>query len=261
MINNADDIINLLESNDEFRNAVRRWVLTEELLGLPAVVRDLQGQVAARVGNVERQMLEMQKQIAELQRQVADLQGQMAEMQKQMVEMNARLGRVESDVAELKSDVKTIKDDLGTLKGWHLQARLHSGGAQIIGELFGMPNPKIIRAVGGTGVSLPDFNETVFKAKRDGFLSDREYERLMNTDMIMSGRDIDGADIYVVVEASYALTSADIDKVLYSADLFKKVYPERDVRTALWYINVDDVRRKAAEAEGIALVKTQIKRG
>lgn len=255
MINSADDLINLLENNDEFRNAVRRWVLTEELLALPAVVRDLQGRMSnverqvsdtnARVSNVERQMLVMQEQIAELQRQ-------MVEMQKQMAEMNARLGRVESDV-------KTIKDDVGALKGWQLQARLHGGGAQIIGERFGMPNPKVIRAVGSAGVSLPDFNEEVFKAKKEGFLSDREYERLMNTDMIMSGRDDDGADIYVVAEASSALTSADIDKVLYSADLFKRLYPERDVRTALWYVNVDDARRNAAEAEGIVLVRTQLK--
>ena len=242
MINNADDLINLLESNDEFRNAVRRWVLTEELLALPAAVQDLQG----RMSNVERQMLEMQKQILELQ--------------KQMSEMNARLIRVEDDVAVLKSDVKTIKDDIGALKGWQLQERLHRNGAQQIGDRFDMPNPKVIRAA-GTGVSLPYFNGDVRRAKKEGVLSDREYERLMNTDMIMSGRDGDGADIYVVAEASFALTSADIDKVLYSADLFRRIYPERDVRTALWYVNVDYVRRNAAESAGIELVRTQIKHG
>ena len=270
MINNADDLINLLESNDEFRNAVRRWVLTEELLALPAVVRDLQG----RMSNVERQMVTMQEQIAELQRQVAELQAQMLEMQRQMSEMNARLIRVEEDVAVLKddvavlkddvavlkSDVKTIKDDIGALKGWQLQERLHRNGAQQIGDRFDIPNPKVIRAA-GTGVSLPDFNGDARRAKKEGVLSDREYDRLMNTDMIMSGRDSDGADIYVVAEASFALTSADIDKVLYSADLFRRIYPERDVRTALWYVNVDYVRRNAAESAGIELVRTQIKHG
>lgn len=254
MINNADDLIYLLESNDEFRNAVRRWVLTEELLALPAVVRDLQG----RMSNVERQMVTMQDQIAELQRQVAELQAQMAEMQKQMVEMNARLIRVEEDVAVLKSDVKTIKNDVGALKGWQLQALLHGNGASQIGSRFGIRNPKVIRAA-GTGVNLQSFNDDIFDAMEEGILSDREYDRLINTDMIMSGRDRGGADIYVVAEASYALTSADIDKVLYSADLFKKVYPESDVRTALWYVNVDDARRNAAEAEGIMLVRTQMK--
>ena len=254
MINNADDLINLLESNDEFRNAVRRWVLTEELLALPAVVRDLQGQTAdtnARVTNVERQMVTMQEQIAELQRQ-------MVEMQKQMAEMNARLIRVEEDVAVLKSDVRTIKNDVGALKGWQLQALLHGNGASQIGSRFGIRNPKVIRAA-GTGVNLQSFNDDIFDAMEEGILSDREYDRLINTDMIMSGRDRGGADIYVVAEASYALTSADIDKVLYSADLFRRIYPERDVRTALWYVNVDDTRRNAAEDEGIMLVRTQMK--
>ena len=257
MINNADDIINLLESNDEFRNAVRRWVLTEELLGLPDVVSDLQGQMADvenRRSNVERQMLEMQGQIAEMQSQMVEMQSQMVEMQSQMVEMNARLGRLESDV-------KTIKDDIGALKGWQLQERLHRSGLQQIGDRFDIPDPKIIRAV-GDGFRLPDFNRDVRRANKEGVLSDREYQRLINTDMIMSGRrDGDGAEIYVVAEASFALTSADIEKVLYSADLFKKVYPERDVRAALWYVNVDDVRRNAAETEGIELVRTQVKHG
>ena len=196
----------------------------------------------------------------------------MVEMQRQMAEMNARLIRVEEDVAVLKddvsvlkddvavlkSDVKTIKDDIGALKGWQLQERLHRNGAQQIGDRFDIPNPKVIRAA-GTGVSLPDFNGDVRRAKKEGVLSDREYDRLMNTDMIMSGRDSDGADIYVVAEASFALTSADIDKVLYSADLFRRIYPERDVRTALWYVNVDYVRRNAAESAGIELVRTQVK--
>lgn len=254
MINNADDLINLLESNDEFRNAVRRWVLTEELLALPAGVRDLQGQMAdtnARVTNVERQMVTMQEQIAELQRQ-------MVEMQRQMAEMNARLIRVEEDVAVLKDDVKTIKNDVGALKGWQLQALLHGNGTSQIGSRFGIRNPKVIRAA-CTGVNLQSFNDDIFDAMEEGILSDREYDRLINTDMIMSGRDRGGADIYVVAEASYALTSADIDKVLYSADLFRRIYPERDVRTALWYVNVDDARRNAAESEGIMLVRTQMK--
>ena len=261
MINNADDIINLLESNDEFRNAVRRWVLTEELLGLPDVVSDLQGQMADvenRRSNVERQMLEMQGQIAEMQ-------GQMVEMQRQMVEMNARLIRVESDVAELKSDVsvlksdvKTLKDDVGALKGWRLQALLHGNGASEIGKRFGIRRPKVIRAV-GTGVNLQSFNDDIFDANEDGVLSDREYGRLLNTDMIMSGIDRGGAEIHVVAEASFALTSSDIEKVLHSADLLRRMYPESDVRTALWYVNVDDARREAAEAEGIMLVRTQMK--
>lgn len=61
--------------------------------------------------------------------------------------------------------------------------------------------------------------------------------------------------------SSFALTSADINKVLYCADLLRRVYPESDVRTALWYVNADDTYHEEAQSEGITLVRTQTSHG
>ena len=165
--------------------------------------------------------------------------------------MDERLGGVESDF-------RAMIDDSLILKVWYLQDTLHSG-APIIGHRFGIPSPKVIRAAGRDGICLPDFYEDIFDAKREGILSGRESEWLITTDLIMSGRDCSGAEIYIVAIASFALTSADIDRTLYCADLFRKIYPERDVRMALWYVNADDGCRNAAESAGIELVRTQIK--
>ena len=162
-----------------------------------------------------------------------------------------RLGGVESDF-------RAMIDDSLILKVWYLQDTLHSG-APIIGHRFDIPSPKVIRAAGRDGICRPDFYEDIFDSKQEGILSGRESEWLITTDLIMSGRDCSGAEIYIVAIASFALTSADIDRTLYCADLFRKVYPERDVRTALWYVNADDDCRNAAESAGIELVRTQIK--
>ena len=164
--------------------------------------------------------------------------------------MDERLGSVEGDF-------RAMIDDSLILKVWYLQNTLH-GGAPIIGHRFGIPSPKVIIAV-GTGTYLPEFNDDVLDAKREGVLSGCEGEWLITTDLIMSGRDCSGAEIYVVAIASFALDTADIDRTLYCADLFRKVYPERDVRTALWYVNADDDCRNAAESAGIELVRTRIK--
>ena len=46
-INSTEDLLNLLESNEEFRNAVRRWVLGDELLAMPALMRRMDERLAA----------------------------------------------------------------------------------------------------------------------------------------------------------------------------------------------------------------------
>ena len=142
------------------------------------------------------------------------------------------------------------------LKFWYLRDTLHYSGAPMIGMRFGIRRPKIIRAASRGGVCLPEFYEGVLDAEDAGILSGCEGDRLIATDLIMSGIDLGGAEIYVVAEVAFALSTAVIDRALCCAELFRRVYPGRDVRSALWYVNGDDGCRKAAELEGIVLVQT-----
>ena len=48
-INTSDDLLSLLNENEEFRDAVRRAILTEELLALPAVFADFRSEVRADI--------------------------------------------------------------------------------------------------------------------------------------------------------------------------------------------------------------------
>ena len=148
-------------------------------------------------------------------------------------------------------------DDSDILKVWYLQRTLHSG-APMIGKRFGIRSPNVIQAV-GTGTCLPEFYEGVLDAEDAGILSDCEAGTLIATDMIMSGRDCSGMEIYVVAEVAFALSAAAIDRTLRCADLLRRMYPDSDVRSALWYVNGDDDCRNAAEAAGVELVRTQMK--
>ena len=147
-------------------------------------------------------------------------------------------------------------DDSDILKFWYLRDTLHYSGAPMIGMRLGIRRPKIIRAASRDGVCLPEFYEGVLDAEDAGILSDCEGDRLIAADLIMSGIDLGGAEIYVVAEVAFALSAAVIDRTLCCAELFGRVYPERDVRSAVWYVNGDDDCRDAAEAEGIMLVQT-----
>ena len=148
-------------------------------------------------------------------------------------------------------------DDSDILKVWYLQDTL-CNGAPVIGDRFGIASPNVIHTV-GKGTCLPDFYKDIQVAKREGVLAGRESEWLVTTDMIMWGRDCGGAEVYVVAVAAFEVSSDDVDRALYCAELFGKVYPGRDARAALWYVKADEGCRNAAESKGVELVRTWIK--
>ena len=156
----------------------------------------------------------------------------------------------------MEGDLGAMMDDSDILKVWYLQYTLLYSGAPIIGMRLGIRRPKVIQAAGRAGGCLPEFYEGVLDAEDAGILSDCEGDRLIATDLIMSGRDCGGAEIYVVAEVAVALSTAVIDRTLCCAELFRRMYPERDVRSALWYVDADDGCREAAEAEDVMLVQT-----
>ncbi len=59
MIHTSDDLLSLLDENEEFREAVRRAILTEELLTLPAVFADFASEVRADFSEVRADIREL----------------------------------------------------------------------------------------------------------------------------------------------------------------------------------------------------------
>ena len=114
-----------------------------------------------------------------------------------------------------------------------------------------------MRAV-GSGASDTEFNDAALDAMDSGLLSDDDYTRLMATDMVVSGA-LAGANVYVAVEASFTISSDDIDKVKRSASLIKRVYPDIDARAALYYFAADDERRAAATDAGVEIIRAEIR--
>ena len=97
-INSTEDLLNLLESNEEFRIAVRRWVLTDEILAVPKTLHAIQEsqqetaallkQVAARLDASEARQAQYeawQAQYETLLASLKDTQIRMADLLEQVV--------------------------------------------------------------------------------------------------------------------------------------------------------------------------------
>ena len=97
-INNIQDLIRILEQEPSWAKQLRSVLLSEELLNLPAVVKDLADSVKTLTENVG----EMNVRLSNVGQDVATLKGDVGEM-------NVRLSNVEQDVATLKGDVGRLK--------------------------------------------------------------------------------------------------------------------------------------------------------
>jgi len=98
-----DEFVRRLREDPAFREEVRRQVLTEDLLNLPAVV--------SRVLDLQRQTLEVLRGFME----AAD----------------RRFAALERDVRDLKDDVRTLQGSVGRLTGRDFERRFLSGASRI----------------------------------------------------------------------------------------------------------------------------------
>lgn len=277
-INSTEDLLNLLESNEEFRIAVRRWVLTDDLLAMPDFMRRMDerlssvestqlhtavllDQVAARLDRLEARQdrTEAWQERTEARHEKSEAwqerTEELAEARHKRAE--ARHERSEARHKRAEERLDRLEIDVAVLKGLSLQSQLHHIGLNAVVSRFRIRGARLVRAV-GSGASDTDFNDAVLDAMDGGLISDDDYTRLMATDMVVSGARA-GANVYVAVGASFTISSDDIDKVKRSASLIKRVYPDIDAKAALYYFAADDERRAAATDAGVEIIRAEIR--
>ena len=192
----TEELLRAARENQEFREAFRREILTEELLELPQ-------RFAAYASTTDK-----------------------------------RLEGIEGDVGVLKEDV-------GVLKGISLETRLADKGLAQIASVFSMRRMRIVRLAEHNRAS-ERFNEAIWSAVDDGLIDNSEYERLLDTDLIVQGTAGSGNIAFCATEASYTVETDDIDKVSESANILRKVFTDAEVYAAFYCME----RTASSEAEG-----------
>lgn len=213
MIHTSEDLLSLLNENEEFRNAVRQAILTEELLTLPAVFADFRSEVRA-------------------------------------------------DISEIRADIKEIKDgqrrhtnDIGDLKGVGLENKLYNRGPSHIATLLRVYDVARIR-VAEKDDNSEEFNANMRQALENGVITMDEYDRVLITDMIVSARRPGTSNpVYTAIEASYGVTRDDIQKVKETARILGRVFPDAELHSALYYMNMATFIEAEAVEQGIHLIR------
>jgi len=196
-IRTFDDIIRILEQEPEWREKLRKLVLTDELINLPKkfdnfVENDFRP-LAQRVDKIEKDVEILKEDVTQLKEDVAQLK---------------------VDVAQLKVDVAQLKVDVADLKGDNFERKVREKAPAYFGRVF-----RRIRLVDYQ--TLADLLEDAID---NGIITEDEKMELLWSDGVLKAKSKDKKqDLWVVFEVSYVVDEKDVNRALNRALILKKI--------------------------------------
>jgi hypothetical protein len=211
------DLIRLLEQAPEWRADLRRVLLTEELLSLPEITREL---VEAQRRTEERleQLAEAQRRTEERLEALTARVEQLAEAQRRTEARVEQLAeaqrRTEEVVQKLVRRTDRLIDDVGHLKGADLERRYRERAPSYFA--------RILRRI--HALSAEEVAGLIETADARGGLDEARRDALLQADLIVRGvGGTDGEEKYLAVEISVGIGVHDVDRAVERARLLAEV--------------------------------------
>jgi hypothetical protein len=160
--------------------------------------------------------------------------------------VNQRLTRLETDVAGLR-------DDVGHLKGWALESRMHPRIVPLISQALDVRRAEIMRSPVQemrAGLRYP-----VEDSADSNLISDSEEQRVVATDYILRARRRGVSEpVWVAVEVSNKVHSADISRALETAHVLTVVFDEESIPVVAGYA-IDPPDQQQADQSGVVYME------
>ncbi len=122
-INSFQDILDALERDPALRDALRRHILTEDILALPAQVKALTDAVEALV--IEFKWLRADHE--ELKAEVGELRAGQEELRAGQQELKAEVGELRAGQEELRAGQQELKAEVGELRAGQQELKAEVG--------------------------------------------------------------------------------------------------------------------------------------
>jgi hypothetical protein len=209
-VNDFRDLIDLLEQHPEWRAELRRYVLSEEILELPSLVRQLVESQALTEARV-RELTEAQ---VRAEARLTGVEDRLERVEDRLERVEDRLERVEDRLERVETTLAHHTNQLGTLQGDALEIRYERQAPSYFGSIVGR-----LRVM--QKVRLADLLDDAID---EGHLSQDERGAIMLVDLVMTGRRrTDGQDVYLLAEISVGVGPHDVERAAERAELLAKL--------------------------------------
>jgi hypothetical protein len=214
------DLIRLLQERPEWRADLRRLVLTDELLALPELVRELvqaQQRTEGRVGRLEEAQQRTEARMGQLAESVESLRAEterrFQELATAQLTLTRRIDDLREAVQTLGDRTYTLTTDIGELKGSDLERRYRERPFAYFQSLIRQAHT----------LSGDELNAMLERAVTFGQLTEEDVDEIVWADAIVRGqRREDGQEVFLVVEASWAVGPYDVQRPDKRAKLLAK---------------------------------------
>ena len=220
-VEDLHDLVRLLEQHPEWRPELRRLLLTEEILSLPQVVRELAQEV---------------KLLAEAQRRTEQRLEELALAQRATEQ---RLGELTAAQRDTEQTVGALVRDVAGLKGESLERRYRERAASYFQRIL-----RRIRIVDHQQLGLL-LDDAVDSSR----LTPEERADLLEADVVLMGL-LDGQEVYLVAEVSGIVMAHDVRRARRRAAILEKATGQRAIPAVAGERVLDD-RETQEEAAGV----------
>ena len=228
-VSTMEDIIRILREQPEIREAVRREILTEELLDLPRQFAEMAAILRDVLATLERHT----EAIAELRGDVSVLKTDMSEVKADVAELKTDMSEVKADVAELKTDMSEVKADVSELKTDMSEvkegiAELRSSVAELRGfntERAAKERYRLIAFEMGLEarrlLDLVDLSQLAMHEAASEFSPDA-LESFRNCDLVIAAESPTEGECYIAVQVSRTVDHTDINRAVTHSEMLTR---------------------------------------
>ena len=270
-VNTFDDLLDILDRNPDYREALRQRVLDEEFARLPeridrAVksVDDLAQTVAdfvrrtddtlakhdARLELAEGQIAALNAATNRVLETVADIQTRLANVEAKVDVMEGRMGSMEGRMESMEGRMGSMQGQLNNLTGTDYERRMVRRSRNIVQRYLGIRQAQLLQAI-----SIPDntsIPNLLYDAMGSGVISQEQVNDVDDADLVLFGSSADGSESYVLAEVSITIDDSDIDRTHRRAAALNTAsgVPARAVVIGA---QISDVNRERADSLNVAV--------
>ncbi len=202
-VEDFQDLLEILRAMPEWKEALRRELLGEELLALPSLVREL-----------TKAIVEMNQRLYRLEQKVEVIEADVGVLKADVEVLKADVGALKADVEVLKADVGVLKTDVAALKGDSLERKYRERPFVYFRRILRKPKT----------LTDQELDNLLSKAQADGVLTEAEVDEISRLDAIVRGqRAADGQIAYLAVEISVKIDEHDVDRAMKRSELLQKI--------------------------------------
>jgi archaellum component FlaC len=241
-------LLRLLEEHPEWRAELRRLLLTDELLALPQIVRELAeaqrrteeqlralveaqrrteervGRVEERVGRLEERVERVEERVGRVEERVGRVEERVGRVEERVERVEERVGRVEVELAALAEAQRHTNEALQALA--ESQRRLTDTVGDLKGRMLEQTyRDKATAYFGAILRRLQVVNPYELEEALRAHLSEEEFLDLLQLDLLIRGQprqQPEISELWLAVEVSAVVDQGDVERARRRATLLRR---------------------------------------